>query len=246
MPSREEPRLTHRLRDPKGVSIRGSMQAHVLGLALLLVELAWSAGSQPAAHPDIEILSPLPDQPATLPLHVRFRLSAAGRAIVAVDGFVAQSFSLTEETGLEASISLSHLSLERHLFSIDLLAPDDSLLFQGPRWEVEIVDHAAPAVDDGDSTAGREDETAGWEVEPCESFDPDMTEEERGRAEELDGWLLVREHIDFTTLEPTDSCEDAGWVTRARPRRVWDTFQFFNELDILELRLHELNSTVHR
>jgi hypothetical protein len=45
-------------------------------------------------------------------------------------------------------------------------------------------------------------------------------------------------------LDPQDSCEDAGWRTRQRPRRIWDAFQFFNELDILELRLHELNQTV--
>jgi len=240
MPSRAAPCVARRLRDPKVLSIRGAMWAHALGLALLLAQLSWSAGSQPES-PDIEILSPLPDQQATLPLQIRFRLSAAGRAVVAVDGFVAQSFSLTEETGLEASISLSHLSLERHLFSVDLLAPDDSLLSQGPRWEVEIVENAIQvAVDGGDS------ETDGWEVEPCERFDPDMTEEEREGAELLDGWLLVRENIEFTTLDASDSCEDAGWVTRAQPRRVWDTFMFFNELDILELRLHELNSTVHR
>jgi len=195
MPSRAAPCVTRRIRDPNVLSIRGAMRAHALGLALLLAQLSWSAGSQPESN-YIEILSgwPLPDQPATLPLHIRFRLSAAGRAVVAVDGFVARSFSLTEETGLEGSISLAHLSPERHLFAIDLLAPDGSLRSHGPRWEVEI---AIPAAADGGGG-----ETDGWEVEACETFDPEMTEEERGRAETVDGWLLVRENIEFTTLVP--------------------------------------------
>ena len=43
-------------------------------------------------------------------------------------------------------------------------------------------------------------------------------------------------------------CEaSTSWSKRARePRRVWDAFQFYNELDVLEVRLHELNASVHR
>ena len=35
-------------------------------------------------------------------------------------------------------------------------------------------------------------------------------------------------------------------MTRAQPRRVWDAFIFFNEIEVLRLRLHTLSHAVHR
>jgi beta-1,4-mannosyl-glycoprotein beta-1,4-N-acetylglucosaminyltransferase len=49
------------------------------------------------------------------------------------------------------------------------------------------------------------------------------------------------EHIDAD-----DTCASKGWVTRAEPRRVWDAFTFYNELQVLRLRLHTLSHVVHR
>jgi beta-1,4-mannosyl-glycoprotein beta-1,4-N-acetylglucosaminyltransferase len=43
-----------------------------------------------------------------------------------------------------------------------------------------------------------------------------------------------------------DTCATMGWQTRAEPRRVWDAFTFFNELDVLRLRLRTLAPVVHR
>jgi len=43
-----------------------------------------------------------------------------------------------------------------------------------------------------------------------------------------------------------DTCATMGWRARAEPRRVWDAFTFFNELDVLRLRLHTLAPVVHR
>jgi hypothetical protein len=43
-----------------------------------------------------------------------------------------------------------------------------------------------------------------------------------------------------------DTCDTMGWRRRAVPRRVWDAFTFFNELEVLRLRLHTLRGVVHR
>ena len=43
-----------------------------------------------------------------------------------------------------------------------------------------------------------------------------------------------------------DTCESMGWRRRAAPRRVWDAFTFFNEVDVLRLRLNTLSGVVHR
>ena len=39
-------------------------------------------------------------------------------------------------------------------------------------------------------------------------------------------------------------CEDYGWARRSAPARVFDLFTYYDEIDLLETRLHELNSTV--
>lgn len=39
-------------------------------------------------------------------------------------------------------------------------------------------------------------------------------------------------------------CEAYGWARRARPARVFDLFTYYDEIDVLEARLHELNATV--
>ena len=40
------------------------------------------------------------------------------------------------------------------------------------------------------------------------------------------------------------SCSGYGWKPRAKPARVFDMFTYYDEIDLLEARLHELNSTV--
>lgn len=37
-----------------------------------------------------------------------------------------------------------------------------------------------------------------------------------------------------------DTCAMHGWVERQTPRKVWDAVTFFNEIDMLELRLETL------
>jgi hypothetical protein len=46
-------------------------------------------------------------------------------------------------------------------------------------------------------------------------------------------------------LRPSERAE-YGWTRREGRRRVWDAFQFYNELEILALRLLELNATVDK
>jgi len=43
-----------------------------------------------------------------------------------------------------------------------------------------------------------------------------------------------------------DVCEEYGYLVREVPLRLFDSFSFFQELDMLELRLHELDAAVHR
>jgi hypothetical protein len=43
-----------------------------------------------------------------------------------------------------------------------------------------------------------------------------------------------------------DVCEEYGYRVREVPLRLFDSFSFFQELDMLELRLHELDAAVHR
>lgn len=40
------------------------------------------------------------------------------------------------------------------------------------------------------------------------------------------------------------ACREYGWVLRSRPARVFDLFTYYDEIDLLEARIHELNSTV--
>lgn len=47
-------------------------------------------------------------------------------------------------------------------------------------------------------------------------------------------------------IAPDDTCESKGWVRRDQPRRIWDAFTFYNELEVLRLRLHMLSSEVYR
>lgn len=85
------------------------------------------------------------------------------------------------------------------------------------------------------------------EVDSWDPYSPSLTSEERARAELKDGWMVMPlPNVEFTRIEPGDSCSDVGWSERPRPRLIWDAFMFFNELDVLEMRLNELNSSVHK
>ena len=50
----------------------------------------------------------------------------------------------------------------------------------------------------------------------------------------------------MTYVAEGDTCAVIGWKKRVEPRRIWDTFTFFNELDVLKLRLNTLSGVVHR
>ena len=70
----------------------------------------------------------------------------------------------------------------------------------------------------------------------------ELTRAEEKQYEET-GWIQWPDH---EHIAAEDSCESKGWVTRASPRRVWDTFVFHTELPVLRLRLHTLSEVVHR
>ena len=57
---------------------------------------------------------------------------------------------------------------------------------------------------------------------------------------EADAWP------DVVRITPRDTCESMGWVPRDEPRRVWDAFTFFKELEVLRLRLRTLAPVTHR
>lgn len=50
----------------------------------------------------------------------------------------------------------------------------------------------------------------------------------------LDGWDIV------------EGCDEHGYGVRDAPVRIFDAFPFFQELDMLEMRLFELYPVVHR
>ena len=200
---------------------------------------------------------------AALPLHIQYSSSLPCRSALAVDGLIVGFFQHAHPE-LTANVYLPSLSQDSHALSLDVVDAHGNLLHRGPRWSVMIErtgdagNVGSPDTSEDPTVTGRRFEAAGlWddagygEDEPVEPYDPNMSKEETDRAEFVDGWWLIRtEDFEFTRPEPTDSCEDVpGWRTRSAaqgPRRVWDAFQVFNELDMLEVRLHELNETVHR
>ena len=60
------------------------------------------------------------------------------------------------------------------------------------------------------------------------------------------GWGDQWDKFAVQRISELDTCETAGWVPRAEPRRVWDAFTFFNERQVLRLRFHTLAPVVHR
>ena len=60
------------------------------------------------------------------------------------------------------------------------------------------------------------------------------------------GWTDRWDKFPAQSISKRDTCETVGWVQRAQPRRVWDAFTFFNELQVLRLRFHTLAPVVHR
>ena len=57
------------------------------------------------------------------------------------------------------------------------------------------------------------------------------------------GWF---DSFKMHVVAEDDRCEDMGWERRTSPRRIWDAFTFFNELDVLRLRLRTLAPVVHQ
>jgi beta-1,4-mannosyl-glycoprotein beta-1,4-N-acetylglucosaminyltransferase len=140
-------------------------------------------------------------------------------------------------------IELDHLSLETHYLSIDVV---DS---EGKYLQKAIESHVFHVVDDStscDESGSTATELYMSQIEPFEEYDPYLTDEERRNAQLKDGWLVIHQHIEFMRIESDDLCENVGWKTRQHPRRIFDAFQFFNELDILEIRLQELKHVVHK
>ncbi|KAJ1476124.1 hypothetical protein T484DRAFT_1908482, partial [Baffinella frigidus] len=48
----------------------------------------------------------------------------------------------------------------------------------------------------------------------------------------------------LTLVDAGDDCAVLGWQPRGNRRRVWDAFTFFNEVDVLEVRLNTLEDVV--
>ena len=240
--------------------MRRGAPALTVAIVGLLAAMGADAGTDEGATARVPTLSvelPRDESRASRPLHVRFTASAPCRSALAVDGLVVSFHEHLADGGLTAEVHLPSVSLDRHTLSLDVVDASGNILRAGPRWSVDMEDerdgigaeHRPPlAPGAAPSVAG---EAAYGMDEPVDPYDPNMTQEEMAQATLVDGWWLVTQtDFEFTRPEPADSCEDiAGWRTRSPmqgPRRVWDAFQLFNELDMLEVRLTELDRTVHR
>ena len=183
--------------------------------------------------PHISVLHPANDSYVRLPANFIYASSGPCHSEVYIDGIQLQRAIHSSDNNFTVQIPLPHLSHEMHFISVDIIDSDGSLLdtvVSSFTFHIQ-----APKVDD-----------YYMQVEPFEPYNPNMSEEDKAKAVVKDGWLVVHQNIEFTRIEPMDSCEDIGWTTRQLPRRIYDAFQFFNELDMLEIRLHELENVVYR
>ena len=226
------------------------MRAHRASVIVLVLAALVSATTSTVEgnSPKLAVHFPEDGGRAVLPLHVRYSASAPCRSALAVDGLIVGVFEHGNAAGFTADVHLPSVSLDPHVLSLDIVDEHGNLLDRGPRWTVEVErgEEQNPSF-----VASSHAEDAYGEDEPVAPYDPNMSAEDMEQAEFVDGWWLVKQdNFEFTRPEPYDTCEDvAGWHSRTRtqgPRRIWDTFQLFNELDMLEVRLHELNETVHR
>ena len=222
------------------VSQTSSDGLRVVACACLITALV-GAGSTHDSAPELLVHFPHDGTRAALPLHVRYSASAPCRSALAVDGLIVSFFEHVD-TGLIADVRLPSVSLDRHSLALDVVDARGNLLRRGPRWSIDM---------DQGSQESEADDSADWQDEPVDPYDPKMSQEDMAQAEFVDGWWLVKQdNFEFTRPEPSDTCEDVpGWRRRTAaqgPRRIWDAFQLFNELDMLEVRLNELNATVHK
>ena len=190
-------------------------------------------------HPLVpRIVVKYPGNGSTINLPVAFQYMSTGVCIseVYIDGISFFRGSHTKENNFTVNFTVPYLSQESHIASIDIVDNEGNLLEVGIA-SLNFHVSASFVADTGDYYD---------EVEPTDAYDPNLSEEDKARAVLKDGWLLIHQNIEFTRIEPIDSCEDMGWTERKKPRRIYDAFQFFNELDILEIRLHELQNVVHR
>jgi beta-1,4-mannosyl-glycoprotein beta-1,4-N-acetylglucosaminyltransferase len=186
--------------------------------------------------PRIVVKSPGNYSTVNLPFSFRYVSTGACISEVYIDGISLFRGAHTKDNDFAVNFTVPYLSYETHHALIDIVDSEGNLLEAGI---VSLNFHVS-----ADSVGDTEDHYD--EVEPTDVYDPNLSEEDKARAVLKDGWLLIHQNIEFTRIEPIDSCEDMGWTKRKIPRKIYDAFQFFNELDILEIRLHELQNVVHR
>jgi beta-1,4-mannosyl-glycoprotein beta-1,4-N-acetylglucosaminyltransferase len=189
-----------------------------------------------ALIPRIVVKYPLNGSTANLP--VSFRYMSTGECIseLYIDGISLFRGFHSKDNNFTVDFAVPYLSYESHLASIDIVDSEGNLLEAGI-VSLDFVVSADAVADAGDYYD---------EIEPTDAYDPNLSNEDKAKAVLKDGWLLIHQSIEFTRIEPIDSCKDIGWMERKKPRRIYDAFQFFNELDILEIRLHELQNVVHK
>ncbi len=70
------------------------------------------------------------------------------------------------------------------------------------------------------------------------------------RSAQVDSTAAFHQIHGLSLDDAEEMCSERGFRTRALEEggmpRIFDTFTFFNEFDLLEVRLHELYPVVHR
>jgi hypothetical protein len=183
----------------------------------------------------ISIQQPKNNSVISLPSYLIYNSSGPCHSEVYIDGLLLHRAQHNYEDTYFAQAILPELSRDMHVISIDFVDSDGMHLYTAVRSHIfHIADTAEP-------------ESYYSHIEPIEPYNPELSDEDKAKAVVKDGWLVVmHQNLEFTRIEPIDACEDIGWTTRDIPRRIYDAFQFFNELDILEIRLFELHTVVHK
>ena len=185
----------------------------------------------------IRVEHPNNNSAVALPTYLNYMSSGPCYSEVYIDGIAIHRAEHTTDNSFSIRIPLPKtLSSDMHTISIDILDSHGMLLDSAVKSHVfHVVDqHTDP--DDYYP-----------QVDLFVPYNPELSDEDKAKAVVKDGWLVImHQNLEFTRIEPIDSCEDIGWTTRALPRRIYDAFQFFNELDVLEIRLNELRAVVHK
>ena len=194
-----------------------------------------------ATSPTLRIIRPRKDEIVQLPAYAHFQSSGPGFSAVYIDGLLIYEAMHSAASNYTVSVPLRGLSHEEHVISVEIVDSHGDFVADGSSCSFLVVSSNSSASLEVPAVSSYYEG-----VEPCERYSPSLSEDERANAVVKDGWLLLHQNLEFTRIEPGDSCRDLSWSERKHPRRVFDAFQFFNELDILEIRLHELDPVVFK